>query len=137
MIGIPGETIKDSKETIKICRICQSKEVLEYIFYPYPVTDLYRLCEKMNLLNKKMDIGMERRQAISNLPGFSKKQIQKSYIWFNYNVYKGYKSRIKLILKVITKLLRSNSFIILTFSKFFNSHFMIKLKKYIISFYFK
>jgi len=138
MIGIPGETIKDFKETIKICRICQPKEVLEYIFYPYPGTDLYRSCEKMHLLNEKKDIELERYQAILNLPGFSKKQIQKSYIWFNYNVYlKGYKSRIKLILKVIIKLLRSNSFIILTFSKFFNSHFMIKLKKYIISFYFK
>ena len=91
----------------------------------------------MNLLNGKMDTGMERKQAIFNLPGFSKKQIQKSYIWFNYNVYKGYKSRIKLILKTIIKLLRSNSFIILILSKFFNSHFMIKLKKYIISFYFK
>ncbi|MBA7612728.1 hypothetical protein ES703_19965 [subsurface metagenome] len=137
MIGIPGETIKDFKETIKICRICQPKEVLDYIFYPYPGTDLYRSCEKMNLLNEKMDIELERYQAILNLPGFSKKQIQKSYIWFNYNVYKGYKSRIKLILKVIIKLLRFNSFIILTFSKFFNSHFIIKLKKYIISFYFK
>lgn len=82
MIGIPGETIKDFKETIKICRICQPKEVLDYIFYPYPGSELYRLCEKMN-------IGMERWQAILNLPGFSKKQIQKSYIWFNYNVYKG------------------------------------------------
>jgi len=137
MIGIPGETIEDFKETIKICRICQPKEVLDYIFYPYPGTDLYRLCEKMNLLNEKMDTGMERREAIFNLPGFSKKQIQKSYIWFNYNVYKSYKSRIKLILKTIIKLLRSNSFIILILSKFFNSHFMIKLKKYIISFYFK
>jgi radical SAM superfamily enzyme YgiQ (UPF0313 family) len=137
MIGIPGETIEDLKETIKICRICQPKAVEDYIFYPYPGTDLYKLCEKMNLLNEKMDMGMERTQAILNLPGFSKKQIQRSYIWFNYNVYKGYKSRIKLVLKAIIKLLRSNSFIILMFSKFFNLYFMIKLKKYIISFYFK
>ena len=28
MIGIPGETIEDFKETIKICRICQPKEIL-------------------------------------------------------------------------------------------------------------
>ncbi|MBA7548108.1 hypothetical protein ES705_40554 [subsurface metagenome] len=137
MIGIPGETIEDFKETIKICRICQPKEVLEYIFYPYPGTDLYELCKKMNLLQEQTDIEMERKQAIFSLPGFSKKQIQKSYLWFNYNVYKGYKSRIKLIMKVITKFLRSNSFIILILSKFFNSHLIINLKKYIISFYFK
>lgn len=137
MIGIPGETIEDLKETIKICRICQPKEVLVNIFYPYPGTDLFELCKKMNLLQEQIDIKIERRQAIFSLPGFSKKQIQRSYIWFDYNVYKGYKSRIKLILKVIIKLLRSNSFIILILSKFFNSYSMIKLKKYIISFYFK
>ena len=51
----------------------------------------------MNLLKEKIDIKMERRQATFNLPGFNKKQIQRSYIWFNYNVYKGYKSRVKLI----------------------------------------
>ena len=137
MIGIPGETAEDVKETIKICRTCQPKEMELYIFYPYPGTDLYKLCEKMNLLNEKIDIKIERRQAIFNLPGFSKKQIQRSYIWFDYNVYKGYKSRIKLILNAIIILLRSNSFIILILSKFFNSHFTIKLKKYIISFYYK
>ena len=131
MIGIPGETIEDFKETIKICRICQPKEVLLSIFYPYPGTDLYELCEKMNLLKKKMDIQMERRQAIINLPGFNKKQIQRSYIWFNYNVYKGYKSRIKLIINVIIKFLRSNYFIDLILSRFFHSYLIIKLKKYI------
>ena len=91
----------------------------------------------MNLLKEKIDTYIERRQAIFNLPSFSKKQIQKSYIWFNYNVYKGYRSRIKLILNAIIILLRSNSFIILILSKFFNSHFISKLKKYIITFYFK
>ncbi len=78
MIGIPGETIEDLKETIKICRICQPKEVLEYIFYPYPGTDLYRLCEKMNLLNEKMDTGMERRQAILNLQVLVKNKYKKA-----------------------------------------------------------
>ncbi len=91
----------------------------------------------MNLLKEQIDIEMERRQAIFNLPGFSKKQIQRSYIWFNYNVYKGYKPRVKLIIKVMINILRSNSFIILILSKFFNSRLIINLKKYIISFYFK
>lgn len=129
MIGIPGETIEDLRETIKICRICQPKEVLLYIFYPYPGTDLYELCEKMGLLNEKIDIKMERRKAIFNLPGFSKKQIQRSYIWFDYNVYKGYKSRVKLILKVIINLLISNNFIDVLVAKFFRLNLIIRLKK--------
>jgi radical SAM superfamily enzyme YgiQ (UPF0313 family) len=123
MIGIPGETIEDFKETIKICRICQPKKIFLSIFYPYPGTDLYKLCEKMNLLQEKIDTKIERRQAIFNLPGFNKKQIQRSYIWFNYYVYKGYKSRIKLILKVIINLLRLNYYIDLILIKFFRSHY--------------
>ena len=131
MIGIPGETIEDFKETIKICRTCQPKEMELYIFYPYPGTDLYKLCEKMNLLNEKIDIKMERRQVIFNLLGFNKKQIQRSYVWFNYNVYKGYKSRIKLVLNVIIKLLRSNYFMDLMLKRLFHklySHLYIFYK---------
>ena len=138
MIGIPGETIEDFKETIKICRICQPKEVYGYIFYPYPGTDLYELCKKMDLLKEKIDIRMERRQAIFDLPGFSKKQIQRSYIWFNYNVYKGYKPRIKLIIKVIIRSFKIKFFYYFsTFKVFPILKLIIKMKKYIISFYFK
>ncbi len=131
IIGIPGETIEDLEESIKICTICQPKEVLLSIFYPYPGTELYEVCKKMNFLKENVDIGMERRQAIINLAGFNKKQIQKNYIWFRYNVYKGYKPRIKLILNLIVDSLSSNPFIYLMFSRFFHLHFVIKLKKYI------
>jgi radical SAM superfamily enzyme YgiQ (UPF0313 family) len=130
MIGIPGETIEDFKETIKICRICQPKKILLSIFYPYPGTDLYKLCEKMNFLQDKIDIKMkERKQATLNLPDSNKIQIQRRYILFNYNVYKGYKSRINLIKEVIDKFLRYNSFINLILTKYFHSHLIIKLKK--------
>jgi anaerobic magnesium-protoporphyrin IX monomethyl ester cyclase len=133
MIGIPGETIEDFKETIEICRICQPKEIYLSIFYPYPGTDLYNLCEKMNLLQEIMDIKMERRFAILNLPGFTKKQIQRNYRWFNYYVYKGYKSRIKLILNVMLGFLRLNNFIDLMLTKFFRlnySHLYNFIKPY-------
>jgi len=77
----------------------------------------------MNLLQKRMDIKMERRFAILNLPGFTKKQIQRNYRWFNYYVYKGYKSRIKLILNVILGFLRLNNFIDLMLTKFFRLNY--------------
>jgi radical SAM superfamily enzyme YgiQ (UPF0313 family) len=131
MIGIPGETIEDFKESIKICRIYQPKDIFLSIFYPYPGTDLYKLCEKMNFLQDKIDIKTEeRRQATLNLPGFSKKQIQRNFILFKYNVYQGYKPRINLIIEVIVKFLRFNSFISLIFAKCLHSHLIIKLKKF-------
>jgi len=130
MIGIPGETIEDFEETIKICRIYQPKKIFLSIFYPYPGTDLYKLCEKMNFLQDKIDINIEeRKQATLKLPDFNKIQIQRSYIWFNYNVYKGYKSKINLIKEVIEKFLRFNSFFNLILTKYFHSHLIIKLKK--------
>ena len=130
MIGLPGEKIEDFKETIKICRICQPKNIWLSIFYPYPGTDLYKLCEKMHFLQDKIDIKIEeRRQATLKLPDFNKIQIQKNYILFNYNVYKGYKSRINLIKEIIENFLRLNSFINFILTKYFHSHLIIKLKK--------
>jgi len=101
LIGIPGETIDDFKETVKINRICQPDWTYNYIFFPYPGTDLYSICKEQKLLENPLDTKMERIIATLNLPGFSKKQIQKSFIWFNYNVYKGYKPLYKLLIGTI------------------------------------
>jgi len=132
MIGIPGETIEDFKETLKICRIYQPEEVMLSIFYPYPGTELYDLCKKMGILQKNQYIKMEeRRQATLNLPEFSKKQIQNSYIWFKYNVYKGFRSRVNLIKGVIINYLSLSPFISLMFIKYFRLRVDIKYKNYL------
>lgn len=101
LIGIPGETVTDFQETVKINKICLPDGHLTSIFYPYPGTDLYTLCKKQGLLNGLLDKGIERRKAVLDLPGFSKKQIQKSYSWFDYYVYKGYKPIYKLLALVL------------------------------------
>lgn len=123
MIGIPGETTEDFQETLRMCRICQPKEIYLSIFYPYPGTDLYKLCGEMNLLQEEVDIDIERRFATINLPDYDKKQIQRNYMWFNYNVYKGHKSGIKLMLNIIINFLRLNSFIDLMLTKFFRLNY--------------
>lgn len=129
MIGIPEETSEDFKETVRICRIFQPKYVYLSIFYPYPGTELYELCKKMNLLEEKIVIGREERtQATLNLPGFSKKQIQKSFLWFNYNVYKGYRPKINLIKEVIINYLNLNPFIYLILSKYARLSIIAKTK---------
>ena len=135
LIGIPGETIKDYKETLNLCRICQPKIVAEHIYYPYPGTSLYDTCEEMGLLPDKKDIKMERRQAIMSLPGFNINQIQRAYIWFNYNVYKGYRPRVKLLLRVLSRYLNQNSFFSSILLKFFYSSLIIRVQKFIKRFY--
>ena len=111
MIGIPGETIGDFKETVKINRICLPDWHFTSIFFPYPGTDLYFLCKEQGLLKKPLDTEIERMKATLDLPGFTKKQIEKSYIWFDYYVYKGHKPIYKILGLVLKSKLRSKSYL--------------------------
>lgn len=111
MIGIPGETLIDFEETIKINRICQPDTQMLSIFYPYPGTDLYYLCKEQGLLNEPIDGNMERAKAILDLPGFPKRQIQQNYIWFTFNVYKGFKPISKILASVMVHKIYSSSFL--------------------------
>lgn len=108
LIGIPGETLTDFRKTISINRICQPDTQMLSIFYPYPGTDLYSLCKEKGFLREPISTDMERSKAILDLPGFTKKQIQKNYIWFNYYVYKGYKPTYKILASVIVHKIHSN-----------------------------
>lgn len=103
LIGIPSETKEDFKETIKINRICQPDWSYNYIFFPYPGTNLYALCREQGLLKNPLKTDMERIISTLDLPGFSKKQIQQSFLWFDYNVYKGYRPLYKLLIGVVFK----------------------------------
>lgn len=91
MIGIPGETLADFKETIRINREILPDSYFLSIFFPYPGTDLHQVCKEKGLLDKIPDADLERCKATLDLPGFSKRQIQHNFIWFEYYVYKGHK----------------------------------------------
>lgn len=108
LIGIPGETLNDFKETLKLNRICQPDIALTHIFFPYPGTRLHSLCKERGLLNKHIDTRMERSRSVLDLPGFSKKQIQKEFIFFDYNVYKGHRPMLKILIKTLITFIRSN-----------------------------
>ena len=111
LIGIPGETLSDFKETIRINRICMPEVSIPHVFFPYPGTELYDLCKDLKLLPKVLDTDLERCKATLDLKGFSKKQIQDSYIWFHYDVYKGHKPMHKILFKVLVSKLISNTFL--------------------------
>lgn len=109
MIGLPGESLNDHWETVRLNRQCQPDEHYTGIFFPYIGTELYDTCVKQGLIERLADMGqMERRKPIINLPDFSKRQIQSAYTWFNYRVYKGYKPLWKILIQVITVKIQSN-----------------------------
>lgn len=48
LIGVPGETPDDFRETVKINRLCAPDKHYTCVFFPYPGTDLYFLCKKLS-----------------------------------------------------------------------------------------
>jgi radical SAM superfamily enzyme YgiQ (UPF0313 family) len=93
LIGVPGETFEDFKETVAVTRDCRPKNVSLSIFQPYPGTDLFETARNMGLLQgETLAVRGERRRAYLDLPGFSRKQIQYAYLMFYYQVFKGVRS---------------------------------------------
>lgn len=110
LIGVPGETLADFKETVNVNRICKPDWHFTSIFFPYPGTDLYYLCKKQGLLEKPLDSKDERRKAVLDLPGFSRKEIQQSLLYFDHYIYDGFDPDDKILIKLFRiKLLLVNS----------------------------
>ena len=101
MIGIPGETVEDHMETVHVNRLCCPERSHTSIFFPYPGTDLFRRCVEQGLLKTSLYDGLERRRAVLELPGFTKREIQRAYDWFEYRIYKGHKPFLFRLRKVI------------------------------------
>ncbi len=93
LIGLPGETCADFQETVDITRKCRPTfGVSVNIFFPYPGTKLFKVCQEQNLLSSEARTTFfERTGTVLNLPGFSPWQVKKEYILFYYKVYRGYK----------------------------------------------
>ncbi|MHB8895055.1 MAG: B12-binding domain-containing radical SAM protein [Candidatus Geothermincolia bacterium] len=91
LIGIPGETRKDFRETIKVTRACQPDWFLLSVFFPYPGTVLHEKCRELGLLDKPVRHGFERRKPLLGLPGFSKRQVGRRYTWSHFLFYAGHR----------------------------------------------
>ena len=93
MIGLPTETCLEFSDTLKINQEIQPNFHATSIFFPYPGTKLYEICKQMNILSEKIKTKDERQIATIDFPEFSKRQIQRSFDSFHYNVYKVRKNK--------------------------------------------
>jgi anaerobic magnesium-protoporphyrin IX monomethyl ester cyclase len=100
MIGLPGETLADHQETIRLNRLCQPEGHHTGIFFPYPGTELYQSCLEQGLIGEAARVALERRQPVMALPDFSRAQIKKAYTWFNFRVYRGHRPTLGLLAQV-------------------------------------
>lgn len=103
MIGLPGETPKDFRETIKINQICQPEDTHLSIFFPYPGTDLFNVCSEKGLLKKQNDFFEEREDAVLDTEDFPAKSVEKCYARFDLSVYRGKKNLLALLQKYFYK----------------------------------
>lgn len=102
LIGLPTETIYDFNETIEMNQLCLPNGNYLSIFYPYPGTDIYKMCADKSLIPSNiLSTEKERIKAVLDFPEFSRKQIQKAFIWFNYYVYHGHKPDERLFSEII------------------------------------
>ncbi|MDT8325490.1 MAG: radical SAM protein, partial [Bacteroidota bacterium] len=89
MIGIPGETPEDHMETVRLNREARPAEMLTSIFYPYPGTELHRVCVERELIPAQQELKSERRSAYLDLPEFPRRRVQRAYDLFEWRVSKG------------------------------------------------
>jgi radical SAM superfamily enzyme YgiQ (UPF0313 family) len=117
LIGIPGETPADHEQTIEANRRVCPDQSFTCIFYPYPGTDLYKLCQREGLLDNSASITAERTIATLDLPTFSRKQIQHAYDWFEFNIYRGHRSLPFRLRKVVRKKIDSHPWMFRAFTR--------------------
>lgn len=98
MIGLPTETPAEHDETVRLNRLVQPEVAFTSVFFPYPGTRLFRVCQEQGMLaNFHLDVPAERRRAVLDMPQFTRRQIDNSYAWFEYRIRKGTRSRWHLI----------------------------------------
>lgn len=133
LIGIPGETLADFQETIRVNRECQPDRNLLSIFFPYPGTDLYRVCEERKLLDHICvnDFYLERTVAYLDLPEFPRKEIQRNYIWFEWYAYLGHKPIYKILAYVCARKIHTSYNLNRTYRKLTGHGMLKKLKDFI------
>lgn len=133
LIGIPGETPEDFRETVRVNRECQPDGNLLSIFFPYPGTDLYLLCKERKLLDgfPERDLYMERRAAHLDLPEFPRRKIQRSYILFEWYAYLGQKPIYKILAYVLIRRIHA-SYSLNRFYRWITRYSLVmRLKKFI------
>lgn len=86
LIGLPGETFTDFLETARMNRLCRPDSSRTSIFFPYPGTELHRLCAARGLLPPQIATDRERCRAVLDLPDFPRRKIQECYDHFDLYV---------------------------------------------------
>ena len=79
IIGLPFETPEMADDTIRLNKIIDPDDIQVSIFYPYPKTELYHICENENWLTNNIKFSYFEEGGVLNIPTITNKQIQSYY----------------------------------------------------------
>lgn len=80
MLGLPGETKRDIDMTLDFIKELEPDDFAYCVFYPFPGTDLFRLCrEKGYLPENYRELPANHRQSVLTLPDLTKEDIAYYY----------------------------------------------------------
>jgi radical SAM superfamily enzyme YgiQ (UPF0313 family) len=109
LIGIPGETPADFRETVQLVRETQPKMVQLSIFYPYLGTDLANIALERGLATREgLNPGLERTRPALNLPGFSRRRVRLEYVLFWYRAYRGIWPASRILAETVQAIIAGN-----------------------------
>ena len=109
LMGLPGETVEDFYETVKVARLAQPFHCYVSIFFPYLGTDLANTAIEMTLIDKEhLSPTGERSTAQLDLSGFSRRRIRFEYVIFPWRVYRGVWPASKVFANVIAAYLKAH-----------------------------
>ena len=97
MIGFPGETPDDFRQTLEINRRCLPDGNYLSIFCPYPGTELHKLCVERDLNVELEENSLERYRSVLGLPEFPDKLVNHYFRWFDWYVYRGRRPLLKIL----------------------------------------
>ena len=108
LLGLPGETVSDYMETVRVARAAQPFTCLVSIFYPYLGTELAEEAINMGLIEpESLSPKGERSNPQMDLPGFSRLRIRFEYIIFWWRVYRGHWNMDKVLANCAHAFLRA------------------------------
>ncbi len=80
MMGLPGETVEDMRETIALHRRLKPYDFGYFVFYPFPGTQLFHVCKQKGYLPEDWhDQEVRLDQTVLDLPDLPKEAIAETY----------------------------------------------------------
>lgn len=94
MLGLPGETREDLELTLALHEELQPDDFGYFVFYPYPGTDLFRLCRDQGYLpDDHLQLPANHRTSILRLPDLTPADITELYDRFTAARARSFKAR--------------------------------------------